>query len=158
MNRTIDSRLRKPLSNCLSSKVTFNVCSKLLWVKYKFFFAQNMYEKNSIIIFCSFQHDLLSFASNTESIKNILYTSLQVSILCFKDNMLNYHIFIGMKHSESEILFRYIYIYIYIYSHYTNNPVFSFCYGDLFIFDMTCLNLFHVRNLKSLSREAYVKS
>ena len=45
VNRTIDSRLRKPLSNCLSSKVTFNVCSKLLWVKYKFFFAQKIYEK-----------------------------------------------------------------------------------------------------------------
>ena len=45
VNMTIDSRLRKPLSNCLSSKVTFNVCSKLLWVKYKFFFAQKRYEK-----------------------------------------------------------------------------------------------------------------
>ena len=87
VNSAMDSRLRKPLSNCLSSKVTFNVCSNLLWVKYKLFLPTKCMRRNSIIIFCNIQHNLLSFATNTESIRNILYTSLQELILCFKDDM-----------------------------------------------------------------------
>ena len=111
MNRAIASRLRKPLSNCLSSKVTFNVCSKLLWVKYKIFLPKKVMRRNSIISFCSFQHNLLSFATNTESIKNILYMPLKALIVCLKDDMLNYNIFIGRKQSGSKILIRYIIYY-----------------------------------------------
>ena len=71
--------------------------------------------RNSIISFCSFQHNLLSFATNTESIKNILYMPLKALIVCLKDDMLNYNIFIGRKQSGSEILIRYIRKYIGLY-------------------------------------------